>query len=189
MADLIDDQLRQCVESYTSITEQLNSFASTKDAEYCELIGARYTLLSAMLSLCQMKEDILKEIQPNNPCYCIGSFVFAPRLFDGQYDLAVITAPNSSTPLKSDDLCTVSWVRPRNKYELKSIGTSLPVSRLNPYSKFSFDKEDIETSNLQPGDLVWARYDDGIWYKAEVCEICNYDFSIVLTPHSRTLHH
>eukprot|EP01041_Mallomonas_annulata_P011397 gene11397-23847_t len=151
---VIEDQLRQCTESLINISQQLNSM-DDRSSDYMNFLQARFSLLEAILSLNHLLEK--------SETFIPGSICKAPRLYDGQYDLAIITKINIES-----QLATISWLRPRNKYELKSLGTSLQISRLSSYSIQQHEEVLESVTSLTPGDLVWARYTDGLWHEAQV---------------------
>jgi len=156
----IDEQLQQCSTSLTNVTNQLNE-SETDSNEYHNLIQARFSLIDAIISLNIMRESLSPLISNK---FISGSLCIAPRLYDGSYDIAIIM-----DFLPDTDLVTVIWMRPRNKYELKSLGTSLPATRVKEYSDTQYKEESRKIAGIEPGSFVWARYEDGMWHKAEVC--------------------
>lgn len=151
----LQSQVEACSVSFLQLTSQLRELDESTDI-YKSLLHARFGLIDAIISLNKILEM---------PYLISGSICFAPRLFDGCYDLALITKTHGSV----DKICTIIWLRPRNKYELKSLGTTYQYCQLKSFKDVLQQGEVDQIEGLVQGGSVWARYEDGIWYKAEVC--------------------
>jgi hypothetical protein len=140
----MEDQLRTCVESFLELSVLMRGGGHLSH----ELIKARNNLFSMLFTIhCHL----------NSMRYVVGSICYAPRLADGVMDLALIVSKCD------DEMCSISWIYPRNIYELSSNGIRIGIDRLQLYTAEKHAERVLDLENLSHDALVLVQNENGIF--------------------------
>jgi hypothetical protein len=181
-----ESQLQSCVDNYLQLTQFLQINLSS------ELLIARQSLLSALFSInsClypspsslssslssshsahslndkdSREENEQKKgqrVKRSVGSYHVGAICYAPRRSEGTIDVALITA------LLDGDMCLISWIYPRNLYELFSEGIKVDRDQLFSYSEKDHEERIHHLNTLSPGSRVRFLNDSGIFIIGEL---------------------
>mmetsp|Transcript_14706 Transcript_14706/g.22181 ORF Transcript_14706/g.22181 Transcript_14706/m.22181 type:complete len:468 (-) Transcript_14706:84-1487(-) len=141
-------QLEECVSSYITLSELLLSPSNRE-----ELTEPYFHILHAILSLNWLIDT---------PDLFIGCICHAPRLCDGTTDLAI------ATQQLNDDTYLISWIYPRNMYEMRSAGMRMDVTVLSRYTEVEHAERVKVLGSSSPGCGVLVRMSTGIYVPGEI---------------------
>jgi hypothetical protein len=154
----MEEQLKVCVGNYLELSELMRGGGHLSK----ELIAARKNLFSMLFTI---------HSHLNSTKFDVGSICYAPRLAEGMMDLALIISKYD------DDMCSISWIYPRNIYELSSSGIRIDIDRLQPYTE-EMNTERISTlEKLFVDSLVLVQNDKGIFTPGKISKRCTRGLS------------